>query len=156
MTVPSVLRPRVLWVSIYLWPIHFFCQLCIWYRCVNTNVFDKFINKNDTPTLCVSSIRISIYLLQAVGTEGTVFLSRILLIPYDYQFQLKQLQFPVKVCFDITIKKTQKQSLKMARVDLKDDCFLHGQLTYVTICSRVALLITCKYCCLKVEPKHFF
>jgi len=70
------------------------------------------------------------------GMGETVFLSRIPLIPSDYHFQFKQLQFPVKVCFAMTINKAQGQSLKVAGVDLRNYCFPHGQL-YVA-CSRVS------------------
>jgi len=49
--------------------------------------------------------------------EETVFLPRIPLIPSDYHFQLKRLQFPVKVWFSMTINKEQGQSLKVARVE---------------------------------------
>ncbi|XP_074100590.1 uncharacterized protein LOC141528444 [Cotesia typhae] len=46
--------------------------------------------------------------------EGeTVFIPRIPLIPSDYHFEFKRLQFPVKVCYAMTINKAQGQSLKM-------------------------------------------
>ena len=70
------------------------------------------------------------------GTGETVFLPRIPLIPSDYHFQFKRLQFPVKVCYAMTINKAQGQSLKLVGVDLRDHCFSHGQL-YVA-CSRVS------------------
>ncbi|XP_060874712.1 ATP-dependent DNA helicase pif1-like [Metopolophium dirhodum] len=70
------------------------------------------------------------------GRGETVFLPRIPLIPYDYHFQFKRLQFPIKVCFAMTINKAQGQSFKVAGVDLRNDCFSHGQL-YVA-CSRVS------------------
>jgi ATP-dependent DNA helicase PIF1 len=70
------------------------------------------------------------------GRGETVFLPRIPLIPSDYHFQFKRLQFPIKVCFAMTINKAQGQSLKVAGVDLRNDCFSHGQL-YVA-CSRVS------------------
>ncbi|XP_074099025.1 ATP-dependent DNA helicase pif1-like [Cotesia typhae] len=69
--------------------------------------------------------------------EGeTVFIPRIPLIPSDYHFEFKRLQFPVKVCYAMTINKAQGQSLKMVGIDLRNDCFSHGQL-YVA-CSRVS------------------
>ncbi|XP_074109302.1 uncharacterized protein LOC141534058 [Cotesia typhae] len=47
--------------------------------------------------------------------EGeTVFIPRIPLIPSNYHFEFKRLQFPVKVCYAMTINKAQGQSLKMA------------------------------------------
>jgi len=71
------------------------------------------------------------------GMGETLFLPRIPLIPSDYHFQFKRrLQFPVKVCFAMKINKAQGQSLKVAGVDLRNDCFSHVQL-YVA-CSRVS------------------
>ena len=70
------------------------------------------------------------------GTGETVFIPRIPLIPSDYHFQFKRLEFPIKACFAMTINKAQGQSLKVAGVDLRNDCFSHGQL-YVA-CSRVS------------------
>ncbi|XP_074106849.1 uncharacterized protein LOC141532417 [Cotesia typhae] len=43
---------------------------------------------------------------------------------------------PPKLCYAMTINKAQGQSLKMVGVDLRGDCFSHGQL-YVA-CSRVS------------------
>ncbi|XP_044597150.1 uncharacterized protein LOC123273737, partial [Cotesia glomerata] len=46
--------------------------------------------------------------------EGeTVFIPRIPLIPSDYHFEFKRLQFSVKVSYAMTINKAQGQSLKM-------------------------------------------
>jgi len=71
-----------------------------------------------------------------IGQGETVFIPRIPLIPSDYHLQFKRLQFPIKVCYAMTINKAQGQSLKVAGVDLRSDCFSHGQL-YVA-CSRVS------------------
>ncbi|XP_044591485.1 ATP-dependent DNA helicase PIF6-like [Cotesia glomerata] len=69
--------------------------------------------------------------------EGeNVFIPRIPLIPSDYHFEFKRLQFPVRVCFAMTINKAQGQSLKLAGVDLQSDCFSHGQ--FYVACSRVS------------------
>ena len=64
-----------------------------------------------------------------------VFIPRIPLIPSDLPFQFKRLQFPLKVCFAMTINKAQGQTLKVAGLHLNTPCFAHGQL-YVG-CSRV-------------------
>jgi len=71
-----------------------------------------------------------------ISQGETVFIPRIPLIPSDYHFEFKRLQFPVKLCYAMTINKAQGQSLKLAGVDLRNDCFSHGQL-YVA-CSRVS------------------
>ncbi|CAI6365572.1 unnamed protein product [Macrosiphum euphorbiae] len=65
-----------------------------------------------------------------------VLIPRITLIPTDYPFEFKRIQFPLKVCFAMTINKSQGQSLGMAGIDLREECFSHGQF-YVT-CSRVS------------------
>ncbi|XP_053595510.1 uncharacterized protein LOC128667831 [Microplitis demolitor] len=69
--------------------------------------------------------------------EGeVVFIPRIPLVPSDYHFNFKRLQFPVRVCYAMTINKAQGQSLKLAGVDLRNDCFSHGQ--FYVACSRVS------------------
>lgn len=65
-----------------------------------------------------------------------VFIPRIPLIPSEYPFEFKRIQFPLKVCFAMTINKSQGQSLKMAGIDLTEDCFSHGQ--FYVACSRVS------------------
>lgn len=66
----------------------------------------------------------------------TVFVPRIPLIPNNLPFDFKRLQFPLKVCFAMTINKSQGQTLKFAGVDLRQDCFSHGQ--FYVACSRVS------------------
>lgn len=66
----------------------------------------------------------------------SVFIPRIPLIPSEYPFDFKRLQFPLKVCFAMTINKSQGQSLKVAGIDLREDCFSHGQ--FYVACSRVS------------------
>lgn len=75
-------------------------------------------------------------ILTGCGTGQDVFIPRIPLVPTDYPIQFKRLQFPVRLCFAMTINKSQGQNLKLAGVDLRTDCFSHGQL-YVA-CSRVS------------------
>lgn len=68
--------------------------------------------------------------------DESMFIPRLPLIPSDYPFMFKRLQFPLKVCFAITINKSQDQSLKMAGIVLRDHCFSHGQ--FYVACSRVS------------------
>lgn len=70
------------------------------------------------------------------GAGESVFIPRIPLIPTDHPFEFKRLQFPLKVCFAMTINKSQGQSLRFAGVDLREGCFSHGQ--FYVACSRVS------------------
>ncbi|GFX07195.1 ATP-dependent DNA helicase [Trichonephila clavipes] len=63
--------------------------------------------------------------------EGeVVFIPRIPLIPSDYHFEFKHIQYPVTVCYAMTINKVQGQTLKMAGIDLRNDCFSHATIYY--------------------------
>lgn len=75
-------------------------------------------------------------ILTGKGKGETVFIPRIPLIPTDYPFNFKRLQFPVKVCFAMTINKAQGQSIKYTGIDLSTPCFSHGQ--FYVACSRVS------------------
>ena len=63
-----------------------------------------------------------------------VMFPKILLIPSYYPFNFRRLQFPIKLCFSMTINKSQGQSFKFVGLDLETECLAYGQL-YVS-CSR--------------------
>ncbi len=50
-------------------------------------------------------------------------------------FRFKRLQFPVKLSFAMSVNKAQGQTLKVGGIDLRSECFSHGQLYVAT--SRV-------------------
>ena len=85
--------------------------------------------------LCPNVIKAVVISGSAKGEE--VMIPRIPLIssPSDLAFSFKRLQFPVRLCFAMSINKSQGQTLKVAGLQLQEPCFSHGQL-YVA-CSRV-------------------
>ena len=60
---------------------------------------------------------------------------RIKLTTEDFSHEISRTQFPVRLCFAITVNKSQGQTLPIVGVDLRTPCFGHGQL-YVAL-SRV-------------------
>ena len=66
-----------------------------------------------------------------------IIIPRIPLIPSNsaLPFESRQLQFPVALCFAMTINKSQGQPFKALGVDLTNESFTHGML-YVAL-SRV-------------------
>ena len=91
-----------------------------------------------SPKLC-NGTRLHVTAVQKNVVEATIiitgcakgeseFIPRITFIPSNYPFEFKRTQFPIKVCFAVTINKSQGQSLKVAGIDLREDCFSHGLL----------------------------
>ena len=86
--------------------------------------------------------RIGQYVLQVKvpgpdGNERLELIPRFTLstLPSELPFILTRKQFPIKVCFAMTINKSQGQPLKTVGVDLRSSVFCHGQV-YVAL-SRV-------------------
>ena len=77
-------------------------------------------------------------IIGGVFQDSVVLIPRIALQPKDgdFPFEWRRRQFPVRVCFAMTINKSQGQTVDRAGVYLADDVFAHGQL-YVAA-SRVA------------------
>ena len=89
----------------------------------------RLVVKNMMPNVIEATI------MTGVAKNEDVFIPRIPLIPSDLPFQFKRLQFPLKICFAMTINKAQGQTLSVVGLHLNMPCFAHGQL-YVG-CSRV-------------------
>jgi len=80
---------------------------------------------------------IEIELLSEEHRGKKVFIPRMTLTPSQSQvpFKLERKQFPLKLCFAMTINKSQGQSVTNVGLDMKSSVFTHGQF-YVAI-SRV-------------------
>ncbi|KAG5562253.1 hypothetical protein RHGRI_005099 [Rhododendron griersonianum] len=63
-----------------------------------------------------------------------VFIPRISLTPssFEFPFQMTRCQFSVRLAYEMTINKSQGQSVKFVGVDLRTPVFSHGQL-YVAL-----------------------
>ena len=55
---------------------------------------------------------------------------RISMMLTDLPICFRRLQYPVKVSFALTINKYQGQTFSMIHVDLRKECFCHGQLHF--------------------------
>jgi hypothetical protein len=76
-------------------------------------------------------------ILSSSSQGDFVFIPRIPMITNN-PFEFKRVQFPLKLCFTMTINKAkaQGQTLKITGLDLTTSCFTHGQ--FYDACSRVS------------------
>ena len=79
-------------------------------------------------------IEVTIILGKFKGED--MLIPRIPLMPTDFAFEFKRVQFPVHLAFAMPINKSQGQSLELCGINLELPCFSNGQL-YVA-CSRVS------------------
>ena len=113
-------------------------------------------------TRLIFNIIVNNFLLECSISGGQfknrrVLIPRILFKPKERQFPFEwtRRQFPVKVCFAMTINKSQGQTLQHIGIWLSDSCFGHGQL-YVAD-SRVGSPLQIKFAIKKIDsyPANF-
>ncbi|KAJ9541417.1 hypothetical protein OSB04_027923 [Centaurea solstitialis] len=97
---------------------------------------------NGTRLICRGFQRNVIDAEIAVGQHAgkRVFLPRIHLCPSEddmFPFKLKRKQFPIRLCFAMTINKAQGQTIPVVGVYLLDSVFSHGQL-YVALSRGIS------------------
>ena len=87
-------------------------------------------------TRCTNRV-LEVKLLTGFHAGETVFIPRVYNQPTEEQnaFKFTRKQFPVRLCFSMTINKSQGQTLKYVGLDLRYPVFTHGQF-YVAV-SRV-------------------
>src|SRR6267154_665451 len=80
---------------------------------------------------------LEVKLLTGEHAGETVFIPRVANQPSEDEnaFRFTRRQFPIRVCFSMTINKSQGQSVKFVGLDLRSPAFTHGQF-YVAV-SRV-------------------
>ena len=64
-----------------------------------------------------------------------VLIPRIPVMPTDFAFECKRVQFPVSLAFAMSINKFQGQYLEVCGINLELPCFSHGQ--FYVACSRL-------------------
>jgi hypothetical protein len=78
--------------------------------------------------------------ISGVAEGTTIFLPRFKLHGDEIQlgFKMSRTQFPIRLCYAMTIHKSQGQTIKHVGIDGRDEIFTHGQL-YVAM-SRVTTI----------------
>ena len=87
---------------------------------------------------------LEVRLLTGSHAGTTMFIPRLSITPSSPQvpFEFCRRQFPVRVCFAMSINKSQGQSVKHVGLDVRNAVFTHGQL-YVAV-SRVTSVYNLK------------
>lgn len=106
-------------------PVMLLRNLCPPSMCNGTRLLVKELREN----VIVATI------ITGAAAGQLAHIPRIPMIPTDLPISFKRLQFPLKTSFALTINKSQGQTFSMVGIDLRKECFSHGQL-YVAL-SRV-------------------
>src|SRR5277367_3681492 len=103
----------------------------------NLNAKEGVCNGSRGIVTRMSNRVLEVRLLTGEHAGKTTFIPRLSITPSSTQvpFEFCRRQFPVKVCFAMSINKSQGQSVNHVGLDLRSAVFTHGQL-YVAV-SRV-------------------
>ncbi|GFW36896.1 ATP-dependent DNA helicase [Trichonephila clavipes] len=86
----------------------------------------KFCNGTRLRVVSLQKNVIEGCIISGCGKGEIVFIPRIPIIPSNFPFEFRRLQFPINVSFAMTINKSQGQTLSKAGIDLTKGCFSHG------------------------------
>ena len=95
----------------------------------------RLCNGTRLVVICLADHLIKAEVLTGIAKGEMVFIPKIPFIPEGLAFKFKRIQFPVRLCFSMTIKKARGHTLDIVGLHLLEPCFSHGQL-YVAL-SRV-------------------
>ena len=106
----------------------------------NINPREGLCNGTRMTIIQLSRTCIAVRILGGDFDEHCKLLPRIVLSTNEGELPiiLKQKQFPIRLCFAMTVNKSQGQSFQIIGIDLRTPAFCHGQL-YVAL-SRVTSL----------------
>jgi hypothetical protein len=118
----------------------------------NINAAQGLCNGTRLMILSLRSSVVEAQVLVGPAQGQTVLIPRIDFIPHNKElpFDYKRRQFPLRVCYAMTINKSQGQTISKVGLDLSQEVFTHGQL-YVAL-SRVKSA-SCLWVYLKEEAK---
>jgi ATP-dependent DNA helicase PIF1 len=82
-------------------------------------------------------------ILTGSASGQIVYIPRISMITNEHPFEFKRVQFPIKLCFAMSINKAQGQAMKVTGIDISDPCFTRGRfdVAYSRVSSEKNLYI---------------
>ena len=114
----------------------------------NLSIKDGLCNGTRLITRNLQDNVIDCEILTGVSVGNRVFIPRSTLIPNDTNlpFQMKRIQFPLRLAYALTINKSQGQTFEKVGISLRRPCFSHGQLYVAFSRARAFRHVKVKVC----------